>query len=126
MQGTVRRLDRSAEFATAERCFIVEVSNSDADPHLSIARARVAAGATTRWHRLDGVVERYAIVEGRGRVEIGDAAPEDVGPGDVVLVPAGCRQRIANTGGVDLVFLAICTPRFRPEAYVDIEGGSAE
>jgi len=126
MKGQVRRLDPAAEFATAERCFIVEVSNSDADPRLSIARARVAAGVTTRWHRLDGVVERYAIVQGRGRVEIGDAAPEDVEPGDVVLIPAGCRQRIANVGTGDLVFLAICTPRFRPETYVDAEGeGSA-
>ena len=126
MKGQVRRLDPAAEFATAERCFIVEVSNSDADPHLSIARARVAAGVTTRWHRLDGVVERYAIVEGRGRVEIGDAAPEDVEPGDVVLIPAGCRQRIANIGTGDLVFLAICSPRFRPETYVDVEGEAAE
>jgi mannose-6-phosphate isomerase-like protein (cupin superfamily) len=26
-------------------------------------------------------------------------------------------QRVTNTGEEDLVFLAICTPRFRPENY---------
>ena len=87
-------------------------------PRCSIARARVAAGVTTRWHALDGIVERYVILEGRARAEVGDVVA-DVGPGDVVLIPPQCRQRIANTGRGDLVFLAICTPRFRPEAYVD-------
>ena len=76
---------------------------------------------TTRWHRLEATTERYVILEGRGRVEIGDVRPQDVIPGDVVLIPPLCRQRITNTGAGDLVFLAICTPRFRPEAYEDLE-----
>jgi mannose-6-phosphate isomerase-like protein (cupin superfamily) len=44
-----------------------------------------------------------------------------MGDGDVVIIPAGARQRISNTGTIDLVFLAICVPRFTPGAYVDIE-----
>jgi hypothetical protein len=32
-----------------------------------------------------------------------------------------CRQRVANVGGSDLVFLAICTPRFMPAAYEDLD-----
>jgi oxalate decarboxylase/phosphoglucose isomerase-like protein (cupin superfamily) len=44
-----------------------------------------------------------------------------VAPGDVVLIPPGCRQRISNVGNEDLIFLAICTPRFRDEAYEDID-----
>ena len=47
--------------------------------------------------------------------------PQRVGPGDVVLIPPDCRQRIKNVGGTDLLFLAVCTPRFRPEAYEDID-----
>ena len=46
-----------------------------------------------------------------------------VQPGDVVIIPPLCRQRIANTGGSDLVFLAICSPRFRPGCYEDLEPG---
>jgi mannose-6-phosphate isomerase-like protein (cupin superfamily) len=65
--------------------------------------------------------ERYVLLEGRGRVEVGTLPPEDVGPGDVVAIPPSCPQRITNTGERDLVFLAICSPRFRPEAYEDIE-----
>jgi mannose-6-phosphate isomerase-like protein (cupin superfamily) len=54
-------------------------------------------------------------------VEVGELPATGVGPGDVVLIPPGCRQRIANTGSVDLVFLAICSPRFLSEVYEDIE-----
>jgi mannose-6-phosphate isomerase-like protein (cupin superfamily) len=61
--------------------------------------------------------ERYVILEGHGLVEVGDLAPQEVGPGDVVLIPPSCRQRIANTGRADLIFLAICSPRFEPRAY---------
>jgi mannose-6-phosphate isomerase-like protein (cupin superfamily) len=81
----------------------------------------VTAGVTTRWHRVAGTTERYVILEGVGRVEVGDLPPQQVGPGDIVLIPASCRQRIANIGKGDLVFLAICSPRFRPEAYEDID-----
>ena len=90
---------------------------------MSIARARVRAGETTRWHRVAGTAERYVVIEGTGRVEVGSLPPQDVGVGDVVLIPPSCRQRIANVGDGDLVFLCICTPRFRPEDYEDLEGG---
>jgi oxalate decarboxylase/phosphoglucose isomerase-like protein (cupin superfamily) len=39
----------------------------------------------------------------------------------VVLIPPGAAQRISNTGDDDLVFLAICTPRFVREAYRDVD-----
>ena len=86
----------------------------------SCERVRIA-GVTTRLHRLKGVTERYVILEGRGRVEVGTLAPQAVGPGDVVVIPPGVTQRIGNAGGTDLVFLAICTPRFTPEIYEDAE-----
>jgi mannose-6-phosphate isomerase-like protein (cupin superfamily) len=121
MKSSIRRFDPTTEFFTDERCFIVELSNSDDDPGLSIARARVAAGVVTRWHRVRDTIERYVILSGRGRVEVADLAPREVGPGDVVLIAVGARQRIANTGAEDLVFLAICTPRFRAEAYEDVD-----
>jgi len=54
-------------------------------------------------------------------VEIGDLPSTDVAVGDIVLIPPMCRQRITNTGADDLVFLAICTPRFSYDAYEDIE-----
>lgn len=121
MKETIRRFSPEAEFATAENCFISELSNRPDDPEVSIARVRVAPKVVTRWHRLAGIAERYIILTGKGCVEIGDLRPQEVGPGDVVLIPPSCRQRIANPGPAELIFLAVCTPRFRPEAYEDID-----
>lgn len=121
MKPAIHRFDAAAEYDTPERCFINELCNTPDDPDVSIARARVAPGVTTRWHRLPGTAERYVILEGSGRVEVGELPAADVGSGDVVLIPPGCRQRIANTGATDLVFLAICSPRFVIEAYEDVE-----
>ena len=117
----LKRFDPSTEFPIAERCAIVELSNDASDPAASIARARVAPGVVTAWHRLRGTVERYVILEGRGRVEVGDLPATEVGPGDTVVIPAMCRQRIANAGDGDLLFLAICTPRFVPDCYESLE-----
>ena len=121
MIEAINRLADAEEYFTAEGCHITELSNSGDDPTLSIARARVEPGITTRWHRLAGIAERYYIISGHGRVEIGGLPPQDVASGDTVLIPPMCRQRISNTGAEDLVFLAICSPRFVIDAYEDIE-----
>ena len=105
------------ELYTSEGCYITELCNSPADEEASIARARVAPGVTTHWHRLRGISERYVILEGRGRMEVGEMPPTEVGPGDVVLIPPLCRQRIMNVGDSDLVFLCVCIPGFTLEAY---------
>jgi len=121
MRPVIKREDLSQEYFTPEQCHIFELSNSADDEALSVARARVAPGVTTRWHRLAGIAERYYVLAGRGRVEVGDDAPADVGPGDIVIIPPDCRQRIANTGEGDLLFLALCTPRYTDAAYQDVE-----
>lgn len=118
--------DPAAEYDFREGCRILELANSAADPALSITRARVPAGGTTRWHRLRGTSERYLILSGQGLVEVGDLPPTPVGPGAVVQIPPLCRQRITATGADELVFLALCTPRFRPECYEDLEAGGGE
>jgi mannose-6-phosphate isomerase-like protein (cupin superfamily) len=124
MRETIKPFDATAEYYTPERCHILELSNIADDPDVSIARARVTPGVTTRWHRLADTIERYLMLEGSGRIEIGELPPRVVGPGDVVLIPPGCRQRIANVGAGDLVFLAICSPRFQTDAYEDLDDGS--
>ncbi len=121
MKETVKHIDPSDEYYTREGCYIIELSNSEDDPVLSIARARVRPGITTRMHRLGRTFERYIILEGKGRVEVGSLSRE-IGADDVVLIPPMCPQRITNTGTDDLVFLAICTPRFSENAYEDIDG----
>lgn len=120
-QARVLHPSEADEYDTEERCFILELSNTPGDEALSIARARVRPDVTTAWHRVIDTTERYVILDGEGRVEVEGLAPEDVSAGDVVIIPPGVRQRVANTGSSDLVFLALCTPRFRPENYLHDE-----
>jgi mannose-6-phosphate isomerase-like protein (cupin superfamily) len=121
MKQTIKRLDLQQEFLTEERCYIIELSNSSDDPDCSVARARVEPGVTTCWHRLAGTAERYLIISGEGRVEIGERSAEMVKAGDLIVIPPMIRQRITNTGGEDLIFYAICTPRFLKENYQHLE-----
>lgn len=117
----VRRAEDAPEWETDERCAIMEVGNDDGDPDLSIARARVRPGVTTAWHQLVDTDERYLIISGQGVAEVGDTLSEVVGPGDVVRIPAGIAQRITNTSQADLVFYALCVPRFQPGCYQSLE-----
>jgi mannose-6-phosphate isomerase-like protein (cupin superfamily) len=116
--GIVNRFDPKTEFFTDEGCYIVELSNGEEDSSCSIARARVLPGVTTKLHYLNGTIERYVILDGEGRVEVGKEPPSLVRRFDVVAIPAGVTQRITNTGKTDLVFLCVCTPRFKNGNYV--------
>lgn len=120
MEPHIARTEPTDEFATEERCHILEWWNDRSDADVSIARARVTPGITTALHRVS-VHERYLILEGRGLARVGELAPTEVGPGDVVVIPAGVPQQITNLGDEDLVFACVCTPRFRPENYESLE-----
>ncbi len=126
MKPVIIKKASGKEFFTDEQCYITELSNSADDPDVSIARARVKPGVTTHWHCLNSIVERYVILSGEGIVDIGETRQQTVSSGDVVLIPPNCPQRINNPGSVDLVFLAICSPRFKPETYLDLEAELSE
>ena len=117
----VQTPDESAEYWTDERCFILELSNDGEDAEVSIARARVEPGVTTKRHRVVATAERYVILSGSGEARIGESAPQAVVAGSVVRIPPGVAQSIANTGDDDLVFLCICTPRFQWPNYESLE-----
>ncbi len=121
MQAEVKRFEKSREFATTERCFITEVANDQGDETISIARAKVTPGVATAWHKLKDTEERYIITQGQGCVEIGNLEPIRVSEGDVVRIPADTRQRITNEGKNDLIFFAVCSPRFKKECYIELE-----
>lgn len=121
MTALIKPLNTDSEFYIDEGCHIIELATAEEDPALSIARCRVEPGKTTRWHRLHGTTERYLIQSGSGLAEIGSLPPQLVVAGDMVLIPPDCRQRITNTGATDLLFLALCTPRFSPDIYEDID-----
>lgn len=117
MEAFILKANESEEYYFDEGCFILELSNTQGDQGLSIARARVKPNVTTQLHRLQGTIERYVILSGLAEVDIEGLVPERLTVGDVVIIPANCTQRISNIGTEDLVFLAICSPRFRSAVY---------
>jgi len=121
MKPSIHIYNPGSEFFIDEGCHITELSNSENDGSVSIAQARVEPGVTTRWHRLHGVIERYVILSGEGLVEIDELPGTLIQANDVVLIPSMCRQRIRNIGQQDLIFLAICSPRFTKTCYEDME-----
>lgn len=116
-EARVWQVAESGEFFIREGCHVLEWYNTDIDDGVSVARARVRPGVSTEPHRLKATMERYIVLSGQGEVFVGDAPARAVTAGSVVQIPADCRQWIRNTGNDDLVFLVVCTPRFRPEVY---------
>ena len=99
--------------------YILELSNSDTDPSVSIARARVIPNTSTKLHYLKDTVERYIILQGEGEVSLANLSPKIVSTGDIVIIPKNCPQAIRNCGECDLIFLVICSPRFTKENYIE-------
>jgi len=121
MIAEIKFASDSVEFLSEERCYISEIANDAGDSTVSIAKARVIPGVTTKWHRLNGIVERYIITSGQGVVEIGNLAAIKVSENDVVRIPSNVLQRITNTGTEDLVFFCVCTPPFNYDNYESLE-----
>jgi mannose-6-phosphate isomerase-like protein (cupin superfamily) len=113
----VRSLDTCAPIVANDLCELRELFNPATDPlpvSHSLAHAVVRPGERTLRHHLDGAAEVYYLIAGRGRMHVGEET-RDVRAGDALLIPAGAVQFIENTGGEDLVFLAIVEPAWRPE-----------
>lgn len=106
------------EYYFKEGCYIEEWLNSDNDETISIARVRVLAQQTTKLHALKNTTERYVILSGQALVTVGDTESK-VASKDVVHIAADQPQKIVNTGDQDLIFLAICTPRFVEDNYYE-------
>ena len=121
IMGIIRSEGLDAEYYTEERCYIQEIINRPALEGVSIAKARVEPGVHTALHKLKETDELYYILEGQGQIEVDQVMLGQVKEGDSVLIRKGQSQRILNIGEQDLIFLCICQPRFRPEAYIHLE-----
>jgi mannose-6-phosphate isomerase-like protein (cupin superfamily) len=119
MPPKIVRANQPLEYLTPERCYIAE---NHSDSAVSIARATVKPGVTTKAHHLiNDVQEIYIIISGVGKVTIGNLPPTEVAVGDVVVIPPLTSQKITNTGKTDLIFYCVCTPKFTDQCYVSEE-----
>ncbi len=108
------------EYWFEEGLFIRELMNSPSNERVSIARCRLPAKMQTKWHSLS-VTEWYVILQGEGRLEIGDEPPQKVSADCCIEIPPQTPQRIKNAGTEDLIFQSVCIPRFTPECYSLLE-----
>ena len=118
--NSIKKKKLAKEFWTEEGCYITELLNDAKSPNLSIALARVEVEVTKQLHSLRGVQETYIIKKGLGLLEI-DGKKSKVKENDTISIEANQSQRITNIGKCDLVFYCICTPRFYPDCYINLE-----
>ncbi|HEX2426821.1 MAG TPA: cupin domain-containing protein [Gaiellaceae bacterium] len=104
----LRNRDRDATpFTTKDGSTIREYLHTAVQ---SLAEASLAPRAATRRHYHARSEEIYLILEGDGRLEVGEDV-RAVGPGDAVLIPPGKPHRLdAGEQGVRL--LCCCVPPY--------------
>jgi mannose-6-phosphate isomerase-like protein (cupin superfamily) len=109
----IHNLDRVEAFITKDGSEIRELLayRNSSIVNQSLAEARVAPGATTTGHRHLRTEEIYYILEGQGRMRIGDEVAL-VGPGDAIAIPPGQLHQITNVGISTLRFLCCCAPSY--------------
>lgn len=77
--------------------------------NLSVTRLEVPAGVDQTLHAHEESEQVYVVVRGAGRMSVaGDT--QDIGEGDLVLVPPATDHAIANPGSGDLALLSIQSP----------------
>ena len=83
----------------------------------SLAEARVAVGQSTQPHYHPRTEEIYYILQGQGKIRLGDEG-RLVGPGDAIAIPPGTPHQITNTGDTTLLFLCCCAPGYEHDDTV--------
>jgi len=113
----IKSVPALAEFVAGDSTKIKEVlhpKNDSLDSAYSLAHARLLPNEKSTPHLLQSSSEAYYILSGQGRVYIEHEAAV-VAEGDTVLIPAGAKQYIENTGEEELTFLCIVSPPWRAE-----------
>ena len=77
----------------------------------SFAEATVAPGSATLLHRHRTTEEIYYIVQGEGKMTLGDETLH-VSAGDTICIAPGTPHCIANTGTDALRILCACAPAY--------------
>ena len=112
----VRHLRDCREFIAGDGSVLRELlhpEKTDLQIRYSLAYAEVAAGQTTKPHKLR-TCEVYYIIEGQGLMHIDQESCEVSGE-CAIYIPPRSTQYIENIGDSDLKFLSIVEPAWRKE-----------
>jgi mannose-6-phosphate isomerase-like protein (cupin superfamily) len=115
----IQNIDRVPAFITKDGSEIRELlaHRNSCIRNQTLAEARLHVGAATTPHYHPKTEEIYYILEGRGRMTVGQETAE-VGPGDAVAIPPGARHQMVNIGDVTMRFLCCCAPGYEHEDTV--------
>jgi mannose-6-phosphate isomerase-like protein (cupin superfamily) len=115
----IERLDRVEAFVTKDGSEIRELAGipSGNAENQSLAEATLPPGAETDEHYHRASEEIYLFTHGSGRMRLGDEE-SDVGAGDTVVIPAGTRHKLWNSGSEPLTLLCCCAPPYSHEDTV--------
>ncbi len=106
--------DNCIPFTTKDYSTIREILHAN---NQSLAEAIVSPGQSTAPHYHRKSEEIYYILHGQGTMLLAEQELS-VTRGDAVLIPAGTRHSICNSGENDLVFLCCCAPGYSHEDTV--------
>ena len=112
----IKDLKNCKEIIAGDNSILREVlhpKNEEIGLQCSLAYAIVKPGTATYRHKMRSI-EIYYILEGVGKMYI-DGGSETVRAEQAVYIPPGAEQYIENIGDVDLKFLCIVEPAWRPE-----------
>ncbi|MBU2236343.1 cupin domain-containing protein [Patescibacteria group bacterium] len=112
----MRDLKNCEEIIAGDATILRELFNPNKDDlklRYSLAHAVVKVGEQSKQHILK-TSEVYYILEGTGEMHINEKS-EKVHSGQAVYIPPNAEQYIKNTGKVDLKFLCIVDPAWKPE-----------
>jgi mannose-6-phosphate isomerase-like protein (cupin superfamily) len=77
----------------------------------SLAEARLLPGEETEKHFHRNSEEIYYVLQGKGRVRIGQELTE-ISAGEGLLLPPGTAHSIKNIGNEELIFLCMSSPPY--------------
>ncbi len=113
----IKDLKNCVAFVAGDRTVLRELLHAgkipDANFRYSLAHATVKVGESATPHALK-TSEVYYILEGEGKMHIGDESAK-VCVGQAIVIPPNAKQYIKNTGTNDLKFLCIVDPAWRKE-----------
>ena len=112
----IRDFNNCAEFIAGDKTILRELlhpQKTDLKLGYSLAHAKVLPGQASQPHRLKSS-EVYYILSGQGIMHI-NAEKALVKTNQAIYIPPGARQHVENTGTVDLIFLCIVDPAWKPE-----------
>ena len=86
------------------------VSKSQVANHFEMVLGQADSGGSAEPHSHEHSYQVYYILQGHGRVKIGEDLPADFGPGSVIVIPPGIIHSVWSLGEESARVIVIYSP----------------